>query len=940
MKHDRAEILGHLKGDCEPGESVWEAVAGLPEEARVELARELKQHLDMEVRRDPGVAAMLAERLVRIAEELPAVRALGRRGRAVANHASGRFEAAIDDYRAAIVAYEGNGEGLEAARVRRSLVDALQMAGAADEALEIAEQARFVLEAEGEHRLLAQLDCNVGNVWFRLDQFDEAGECYRRAIEGFESLDDATGRAFALYNLGNVETNANRFEAAAECFSASERLFDEAGHSQLAADCRYGAAYLLFRRGRYADAEIALETCAEDFARINKVSGPALCRMDLAELHLRLDAWRDGRDHAIRAADQFAELGMDYEQARASLFAGVACARLELHDEARGWLIGAERTFERLGNKTLAALAVLHRSELPVDSGSAHRDLDLDAASEALEASGDRVLADVGILALARQALRNGKAQRAHALLTEIIDRDDPSLPKQTLTELETWEQLADVLIELNRSDEALLALERAVDVGDVTIGNLAHGDSRLAFRRQHHPARVRWALLHLQGGGDPKRALEAIEHGRRRNLEEYELRTVPQAAHLREARAGIDSLLGRAIERHPSAPTSRNASAPTARLEAAQDSLLADIRAYRSSVAASATTSAMDATPESAVPAGDGLIYFALDDRQVRLIHGVPSEGGLHNEALSITPAELELLAARLRFQVQKLELGGDYASRHGGRIDRALTTLLEELGQRLLEPASKTIDGRPLIIVPYGVLHDLPLHAAIVGGRPLIDHADVSFARSLTELQNARRAREVGGAWMGCFSDEADLPALDEECESIHFALDAEGHELRRLQPDALHDQLDAREPLRALHLASHGVHQPEHPLFSGLRMGGRFLTTLDLQSVSLDCELVSLSGCDTGRSSRSRTDQLHGPEQALLRAGARSVVSSLWPVLDERMADLMGAFYRRLASGDGVRASLSAVLREQVRAGETPLAWAPLIATGDPEARPGIR
>jgi len=62
-------------------------------------------------------------------------------------------------------------------------------------------------------------------------------------------------------------------------------------------------------------------------------------------------------------------------------------------------------------------------------------------------------------------------------------------------------------------------------------------------------------------------------------------------------------------------------------------------------------------------------------------------------------------------------------------------------------------------------------------------------------------------------------------------------------------------------------------------------------------LDCELVTLSACESGLGRRGGGDGLLGFAQAFLMAGSRSVCLTLWQVDDTATALLMDRFYRNL-------------------------------------------
>jgi CHAT domain-containing protein len=180
-----------------------------------------------------------------------------------------------------------------------------------------------------------------------------------------------------------------------------------------------------------------------------------------------------------------------------------------------------------------------------------------------------------------------------------------------------------------------------------------------------------------------------------------------------------------------------------------------------------------------------------------------------------------------------------------------------------------------------------------------------------------------------------EAGLPAIATELESLRSIY---GARAAILTPTELFERLAQPGELSvaALHLAAHGSFQPEHPLFSGLRLGERFLTAFDLSRLRLTGTLVSLSGCETGRARRSRSDELYGPEQALLRAGAGAVVSSLWPVEDQASASAMLALHRGLAAGLGLRQAMREAQLLERRRDPHPFGWAAFLATGAPDWR----
>jgi CHAT domain-containing protein len=132
-------------------------------------------------------------------------------------------------------------------------------------------------------------------------------------------------------------------------------------------------------------------------------------------------------------------------------------------------------------------------------------------------------------------------------------------------------------------------------------------------------------------------------------------------------------------------------------------------------------------------------------------------------------------------------------------------------------------------------------------------------------------------------------------------------------RLEALARQDKL---KDYRYLHFATHGLADSERPLRSFLALAdrdlpdplkqvlagkpaytGRLTAGHILGSWHLDAELVVLSACQSGLGKYEQGEGYVGFAQALLLAGARSLVLSQWSVDDEATALLMVRFYQNL-------------------------------------------
>jgi CHAT domain-containing protein len=128
-------------------------------------------------------------------------------------------------------------------------------------------------------------------------------------------------------------------------------------------------------------------------------------------------------------------------------------------------------------------------------------------------------------------------------------------------------------------------------------------------------------------------------------------------------------------------------------------------------------------------------------------------------------------------------------------------------------------------------------------------------------------------------------------------------------RLLHFATHGALDSDTPARsALLLATDQLPDAEKQAREGKKVYTGRLAVGTVLGWKLDADLVALSACETGLGRQAGGEGLLGFVQALVRAGARSVLVSLWPVDDAATALLMARFCQNLL---GKRPGLEAPL-----------------------------
>lgn len=272
------------------------------------------------------------------------------------------------------------------------------------------------------------------------------------------------------------------------------------------------------------------------------------------------------------------------------------------------------------------------------------------------------------------------------------------------------------------------------------------------------------------------------------------------------------------------------------------------------------------------------------------------------------------------------------------GPRAERLLLDARRELAALhalILAPVLRAAgDVRRLLVVPHGPLHKIPFHALWDGERYVVEDYEVQYAPSaslLGHLTARNDATPATGAALVVGVPDALAPQIGREAARVAATL---GTDRLLLGADASVERvIAAAREADIVHLACHGRFSVESPLASGLRLADRWLTVRDVYRLRLRATLVTLSGCETGRTAIGGGDEVVGLMRGFFAAGASSLLLSLWTVNDESAADLMTIFYDTWRRGATKSAALRTAQRTLLAARPHPAFWAPFIMGGNP-------
>ncbi len=296
-------------------------------------------------------------------------------------------------------------------------------------------------------------------------------------------------------------------------------------------------------------------------------------------------------------------------------------------------------------------------------------------------------------------------------------------------------------------------------------------------------------------------------------------------------------------------------------------------------------------------------------------------------------------------------------------GNIRHDVRALGAALSRLAFEPLRPFLEDRTrLLIAPDGVLHLVPFAALVdEDGRYLVETFEITLLTSGRDLARRTESRpqsapllmggidfgEGGGTTdgdpLGAVSF-AELPGTAGEVREISALMAALGP-VTLAGAEASEAALRTARAPAVLHLATHGfflatdtVAPPPPPdappradgrsfdslTASGLALAGfnergsredgtddGVLTALEMLDLDLaGTEIVALSACETGKGEVRDGQGVFGLRRALLLAGSRSQLTTLWQIDDVATRELMASWYRQLMSGAGRAEALRSV------------------------------
>jgi tetratricopeptide (TPR) repeat protein len=234
---------------------------------------------------------------------------------------------------------------------------------------------------------------------------------------------------------------------------------------------------------------------------------------------------------------------------------------------------------------------------------------------------------------------------------------------------------------------------------------------------------------------------------------------------------------------------------------------------------------------------------------------------------------------------------------------VGASLTRRLDLLSAALVTPIRSSLGEGPVAVVPAGALAAVPWSLLDgLSGRPL------TVPRSASSWVSGRATRPVATT-AGLVAG----PGVARAEEEVRRAAGQWGGSTVLSGSGALAVAVrDLAQTVDVFHVAAHGRHAAENPLFSAVELADGPLFGYDIDRLDAVPGTVVLSACEVGRSSVRWGEETLGMTVAWLHAGARCVIASPASVNDDVACEVLAATHALLAAGVAPSPALASATR----------------------------
>lgn len=898
--------------------------------------------------RQPGDAAQLAalcasEAAVPIAPEVaPRAAYIQAQSHAI----NGRFVEARTLIETARDGYRALGQTTAALRTNIGLMNILGELGEYQEAITVGTDLLTAVQednipTEEASLLAAKAAQNLGICYQRTGQYEAAVTAYGTAVTHYQTVGETEAIAHIQLNHGFTLIDMGQANDALALLEKAITHFAENTDLRMQAKARNNLGVAYQHLGQYAPALNQFTQARRLFDQINVPAEAHILLLDTAETYLALNLFPE----AVAAYQEVLAVMEDaaglHNVGRAQWGLGAALAAQGRFGDAAAALETAAEIFSAAGNAPFYAGVLLEQAALLARRNQKGAALRL--AQRALGLTvGDqwpvqRVLAQMRI---------------ADLLLPDVASAQSWLLAARPLSEAlplphlhyRLHQRLGRIYLLQGDDETALPLLETAVNEIEQLRSTLPGEAMRASFLQDKTAAYEDLVQLYLNRGDDIsiQQAFAIAERAKSRSLVDLllgltdlqldETHDPDLSQRLAVLQAELNTLYnevfnsGSGGERH----------IPLAQLQSQTSRLENEVSRLRLQLTAVKSPPTKETAPELPLPlpAKNCLLAYHIIGEEI--VAFVRQNGRLQVVRQLSQVSTVQALLHRLTMQWDHFRAGRDFAARHQKQLERSTRRLLQALYAELVAPLTAVLPTgtpaapTPLIIIPHGLLHQIPFHALCDGQTYLLENYEICYAPSATVYALCQQTQPTGhGRTLVMGVNDGRIPHVNAETQAV--VQHTPQAQLLLNETATLAAFKANAEDSAQIHLACHGLFRGDNPMFSALKLNDGWLTAAEILELDLAGAFVTLSACESGRAAVLAGDEMIGLARAFLGAGAAALVVSQWLVEDDTTARLMADWYGRLARQQNRSAALRAAQLALKETHPHPYYWAPFILVG---------
>ncbi len=776
--------------------------------------------------------------------------------------------------------------------------------GDSQQALQYLEQSLAIKQTLSDTRGQANTFLNIGTAYRNLGDFQNALTFYYKALDIYKQLNEVLGEAVTLGNIGSTYEELGNLDRALQFQLQSFELKKLSGTPVQLTIALTSLASLAIKQHRFAEASAYLQEGLAIAMKHGTIFAQADIYGQLGVLYLQQNMIEEALGNFTRSLELYEDIGSQKGLLEVFDYIGQAYITQELFKEALPYYERALHLASELSDMNSLWTIQYRLGQLSLSRGND------DTALEYFKASVETV-------------------ERMRSYLKV------PELRQLFLRKnLNPYTQTIRLLLRKQNIEEALVYLERFK--AKTFLELVVHGEPQLHTiptllqEEQYVSARIRYLserLSYLFDRSETLSRYSSVQPGEGLEVSDY----IEQELH--NAKEQYEQLLLRIKLEYPEYYRLKTVDAD-------------EIRQL--------INKALTLVEQDIV-----ILEYFLDNTAIHI--WIIEHDRIHYTSVPISHEDIIKKVLTFRSEISRYESEDVYTS-------------LQDLYTWLIAPVESYLVNKTTVgIIPFQILHFIPFSALIRSSWQVEEQGEDDIPNFLIEdyavfslpslsmlpivrdrsFQNFEETRMSPRQYfLGIGNATEDLPGAEEEIQTITKSFsDSKGYTGIEATKQRLFDEVGHYD---IVHLATHGVYDKQHPMFSYLEFSpDSYLYAREIFGLRLWANLVTLSGCETLLPQQVDVEDIHalvsGDElvgfiRAFMYAGTPSVLSSLWRVSDTATQYLMSTFYQNLPHVGKVKSlqqACQSVIRSTIQIGRRkkreiplihPFFWSSFVLIGD--------